>query len=483
MKSAKQSGLRVVLALAVCLGVTAAAELTEPTGTVAEYNPLGLYLSHTVPDSYTAGQAVEVVVSLNYATQGNVTALGLTEMIPAGWTFQSMGNLMGGILPTITPQVGMQDELGFAWIAIPWEFPYQFSYFVMPSSDAGGVQTLSGQGEYRTDSGRLLSDIDTVTMTGIDKTPPKITLLGTNPMTVEEGTAYVEPGYTATDNADGNITSKVQVSGSVDVNTPDTYTLTYSVSDTAGNAATPVTRTVNVVAADNSPNGPGGNTTRRRRSGYGYGYYPGMDNATGQPTDKEKQATDPNAEAANAAAGTPGATTTTAKNGTTGTASLPRPVGGNVIPEGWPIPEEAVEAAAAGNPDAAKTEVNGAAPEDAKAGDAKADGAEGNAPASESTKVARSEIHPVPFNPPAAAVAAPMAEALAPQDQEAPPGFLAGIIGSLRAMGTSDWLRLGILAAVVLVVGVFGVLAWRFAYSPAPQRRPGNGNGKRKTQA
>ena len=33
----------------------------------------------------------------------------------------------------------------------------------------------------------------------------------------------------------------------VNVNTPGTYTLTYSASDPSGNAADPVTRTVNVV--------------------------------------------------------------------------------------------------------------------------------------------------------------------------------------------------------------------------------------------
>ena len=41
----------------------------------------------------------------------------------------------------------------------------------------------------------------------------------------------------ATDNYDGDLTSSIVVSGSVDTSTIGTYTLTYDVSDTSGNAA------------------------------------------------------------------------------------------------------------------------------------------------------------------------------------------------------------------------------------------------------
>ena len=56
----------------------------------------------------------------------------------------------------------------------------------------------------------------------------------------------MDPGVEAHDVRDGNITSDVVVSGTVDVNTTGTYTLTYTVSDAAGNEAS-LTRTVNVV--------------------------------------------------------------------------------------------------------------------------------------------------------------------------------------------------------------------------------------------
>jgi hypothetical protein len=81
----------------------------------------------------------------------------------------------------------------------------------------------------------------------VDTTPPGITLLGDNPMTLELGTPYIEPRYVATDNYDGDITANVVVTGSVDHNIVGTYTLYYDVSDSSGNPAQQVTRVVEVV--------------------------------------------------------------------------------------------------------------------------------------------------------------------------------------------------------------------------------------------
>ncbi len=76
-----------------------------------------------------------------------------------------------------------------------------------------------------------------------DSTPPVITLNGSNPVTVIKGTRYTDAGATANDDRDGNVT--VTTSGSVDINSVGSYTLTYSATDKAGNVSTK-TRTVNV---------------------------------------------------------------------------------------------------------------------------------------------------------------------------------------------------------------------------------------------
>ena len=73
-----------------------------------------------------------------------------------------------------------------------------------------------------------------VTIDRSDKEAPKINLLGNANIYLNVGSSYHEPGYTATDNCDGDITDKVVVSGSVSSSVGD-YTITYSVTDTAGN--------------------------------------------------------------------------------------------------------------------------------------------------------------------------------------------------------------------------------------------------------
>ena len=80
-----------------------------------------------------------------------------------------------------------------------------------------------------------------------DTIPPEITLLGATTMNLDNGTPYVEPGATAMDAIDGNITSSVVITGSVDTAFDGTYTLAYDVADKAGNKAVTQYRTINVL--------------------------------------------------------------------------------------------------------------------------------------------------------------------------------------------------------------------------------------------
>ena len=58
---------------------------------------------------------------------------------------------------------------------------------------------------------------------------------------------HLEPGVAAHDARDGNLTTAVTVTGTVDANSTGTYVLTYSVSDAAGHEVH-ATRTVTVSA-------------------------------------------------------------------------------------------------------------------------------------------------------------------------------------------------------------------------------------------
>ncbi len=76
-----------------------------------------------------------------------------------------------------------------------------------------------------------------------DVTAPKITLSGLGKIFLRQGAAYVEPGYSATDNRDGKITDKVVVSGGVDTSVCGEHVITYTATDESGNTGT-ATRSV-----------------------------------------------------------------------------------------------------------------------------------------------------------------------------------------------------------------------------------------------
>ncbi len=88
-----------------------------------------------------------------------------------------------------------------------------------------------------------------------DPIPPELTLQGDTEITLVRGNAYVEPGYSALDNCDGDLTDAVTVTGAVDIQKVGTYELTYSVTDGYGNAVT-ATRTVIIRATPALPDMP-----------------------------------------------------------------------------------------------------------------------------------------------------------------------------------------------------------------------------------
>jgi len=82
--------------------------------------------------------------------------------------------------------------------------------------------------------------------------PPSITLLGSATTTAEFGSVFSDPGATAQDDIDGDITSAIQLIGTVDTGIMGTTTLTYSITDSQGLSAT-TTRAV-VVACTHDCN-------------------------------------------------------------------------------------------------------------------------------------------------------------------------------------------------------------------------------------
>src|SRR3989338_7088901 len=95
---------------------------------------------------------------------------------------------------------------------------------------------------------------------------PTLTLLGDASINVVLGDSFADPGATASDPEDGDLTEHIIRSGAVETQIVGTYTLTYTVSDTDGRTATPVTRTVTVVSGEG-----GGATVPPANGGTGQG--------------------------------------------------------------------------------------------------------------------------------------------------------------------------------------------------------------------
>ena len=97
----------------------------------------------------------------------------------------------------------------------------------------------------------------TVNITGgvADTTAPVITLVGSATVNLNLGASYTDAGATATDNIDGNLTANIVTVDNVNTALEGTYTVTYNVSDAAGNAATEVVRTVIVTATSSGCSG------------------------------------------------------------------------------------------------------------------------------------------------------------------------------------------------------------------------------------
>lgn len=85
----------------------------------------------------------------------------------------------------------------------------------------------------------------------VDTTKPAITLQG-NEVSIYQNDTYNEPGYTATDNYDKDLTSKVKTTNNIDNKKAGTYEVTYSVEDSSKNK-TEIKRKVNVIEKPKTP--------------------------------------------------------------------------------------------------------------------------------------------------------------------------------------------------------------------------------------
>jgi len=94
------------------------------------------------------------------------------------------------------------------------------------------------------DANGTAADPVTRTVQVVDRTAPVITLLGSATVKIKWLSSYKDAGATALDNYDGAITSRITKTTNVNVFKTGTYYVKYNVSDTSGNKAVEVVRTV-----------------------------------------------------------------------------------------------------------------------------------------------------------------------------------------------------------------------------------------------
>lgn len=130
---------------------------------------------------------------------------------------------------------------------------------VTPQFSRRAIVTLNGK---KIDSGKLVSEDGEYTLVAtdragnsrtihffIDKIAPVIKLNGESEITIEQGSAFIDPDAIANDNIEGDLSSKIKKNSNLDINIIGDYTITYDVEDAAGNKADQVVRNVHVVAS------------------------------------------------------------------------------------------------------------------------------------------------------------------------------------------------------------------------------------------
>jgi hypothetical protein len=129
-----------------------------------------------------------------------------------------------------------------------------------PESGLNGGVTVNADAVKTGVIGRYLVTYSATNMVGLtatddqyitveDQKKPVLVLEGQASVDVEVGTSYTDAGATATDNyeTDAVISGKIVASNNINLGKVGSYTVTYHVSDAGGNAALPITRTVEVV--------------------------------------------------------------------------------------------------------------------------------------------------------------------------------------------------------------------------------------------
>ena len=262
----KQPKILIITLLFLALFATAA----QATVTLTPATGGGSILDSTV-------NATSTNLTLPALKEGATMDIGNGTIIinaPAGFTFNTSGSVTLKVTRNKKSGTGpktnnINDENNNGLISPTSNSTAQFTFTITDTTANSVTNTLTVQGLRVTPTSTTASGNLTITGTAVlnglasgvnagilrvvttpDTTPPVLTLNGANPLQVTINTAIVDPGATATDNIDGDITSSVvSDADNLDTSTLGNYTVNYTVTDSSGNAATPITRIIQIVNA------------------------------------------------------------------------------------------------------------------------------------------------------------------------------------------------------------------------------------------
>ena len=197
-------------------------------------------------------------IPLNLVNNENIRAVQYDLNIPEGFIFDLDNVVKSSILNNFTTSISSLGNNNYRFLI--YTFSNDFintgdetililPIFVENTIDIGQYTfeisniVLSSESNQNISSEALkVGYIDVVE----DTTIPVITITGDATVTVQVGDTYSDAGATALDNYDGDITEDIVTVNNVDTDVVGQYTITYNVSDSSSNAATEVTRTVNI---------------------------------------------------------------------------------------------------------------------------------------------------------------------------------------------------------------------------------------------
>jgi hypothetical protein len=246
---------------------------SAPVNVIVDNTPPIVYVPEVASAEATSfdGAAVEFAVSASDAVDGDVPAIcdyNSGDLFPLGITpvtctaIDSVGNVGEStfnveVVDTTAPNLNLpqditQEATGADGAVVDFEVMADdiadFSVDISCDYNSGDIFALGTTSVSCTatdDSGNAAQGSFNINVA--DTTAPIITLTGDASVDVYVGDEYADAGATAEDIVGGDLTEDIAIVNPVDTSVAGTYVITYDVTDASENAATQVTRNVNVL--------------------------------------------------------------------------------------------------------------------------------------------------------------------------------------------------------------------------------------------